>query len=211
MNGRERILEALDGRAPTGSRSRSASTTWTPPRWRRPAPGATTSWTSAFVAFPVSPEEEDLRRRALPHPADTRLGNPSQAARYARWGYHPEADRDANPLEGARTLDDLERFPFPDVSGPYLVDGLTRQVAALHAPRPGGRRQHAAPRRRALRGGLAPAGPGDLPPRPRLPQGDGALPARPARRARPPQRRRPSPGPGSTSWPSTTTSGCRAR
>ena len=131
MNGRERILVALDGRVP--DRIPLALSFYHVDGAALAPPGA---WRDdlvdvGFVAFPVSPEEEELRRRALPYAGDTRLGSPSQAARYARWGYHPEADRGANPLEGARSLDDLERFPFPDASGPYVVDGLARQVADL--------------------------------------------------------------------------------
>ena len=38
-----------------------------------------------FVAFPVSDEEEALRRRALPYEGNTRIGNASQVARYALW------------------------------------------------------------------------------------------------------------------------------
>lgn len=132
MNGRERILAALDGRAP--DRIPLALSFFHVDGAALAPPGA---WRDnlvdvGFVEFPVSAEEEELELRAHPYPADTRLGSPSQAARYARWRYHPEADRDANPLEGARTLDDLERFPFPDVSGPYVVDGLASQVAVLH-------------------------------------------------------------------------------
>ena len=132
MNGRERILAALDGRAP--DRIPLALSFYHVDGAALAPAGA---WRDdlvdvGFVEFPISTEEADLRRRALPHPGDTRLGSPSQAARYARWRYHPEAHRGSNPLEGARTLDDLERFPFPDVSGPHVADGLAREVARFH-------------------------------------------------------------------------------
>ena len=133
MNGRECILEALDGRTPgriplaLAFYEMDGAALAPPGAWRPDLVDV------AFVAFPVSPEEAELRRRALPHPGDTRLGSVSQAARYARWGYHPEAAEGGNPLELARTVADLERFPFPDASGPYVVDGLASQVAALHA------------------------------------------------------------------------------
>jgi uroporphyrinogen decarboxylase len=133
MNGRECILAALDGRAP--DRVPLALSFWHLDVAGLAPPGA---WRDdlvdvGFVDFPVSAEEEDLRRRARPFDGDTRLGSPSQVARYARWRYHPETDRGVNPLERAHTLDDLERFPFPDVSGPYMVDGLARQVDSIHA------------------------------------------------------------------------------
>jgi uroporphyrinogen decarboxylase len=86
-----------------------------------------------FVRFPVSPEERELERRALPYAGDTRLGHPAQVRRYARWRYHPEAGDRRNPLARARSLDDLKRFPFPDLSAPYVASGLARPVEALHA------------------------------------------------------------------------------
>jgi uroporphyrinogen decarboxylase len=132
MNGRERILAALDGETPDQipialSFYHLDGAALAPPgAWRDDRVDV------GFVEFPVSAEEEDLRLRALPHPVDTRIGSPSQAARYARWRYHPEAVRKSNPLEGARTLDDLEHFRFPDVSSPYVADGLASQVNRLH-------------------------------------------------------------------------------
>jgi uroporphyrinogen decarboxylase len=86
-----------------------------------------------FVRFPVSPEEEELRRLARPFRGDTRLGTSAQVTTYARWEYRPETPDERNPLARARSLDDLRRFPFPDLSAPYHVEGLAQQVGALHA------------------------------------------------------------------------------
>jgi len=133
MSGRERVLAALDGREPDRvplalSFYHVDGAALAPPgEWRDDLVDV------AFVAFPVSAEEEDLRRRAMPHAGNARIGSPAQAARYARWGYRPELPREVNPLELATTLSDLERFPFPEVSGPRAVDELTRQVRDLHA------------------------------------------------------------------------------
>lgn len=133
MNGRDRVLAALDGEVPDrvplalGFFEVDGAGLAPPGAWRDDLVDV------AFVAFPVSPEEEELRRRAQPFDGDTRLGTVVQAARYASWGYHPELGDRRNPLEAARTLDDLERFPFPDTGGPYVVDGLARQVVELHA------------------------------------------------------------------------------
>jgi uroporphyrinogen decarboxylase len=85
-----------------------------------------------FVRFPPSPEESDLERRAMPFPGDTRLGHPSQVRNYSRWRYHPESQEARNPLARARSLEDLRRFPFPDLRGPYVAEGLAGQVADLH-------------------------------------------------------------------------------
>ena len=211
MNGRERILAALDGQAP--DRVPLALSFYHVDGAALAPPGA---WRDdlvdvGFVEFPVSTEEEELRRRALPYDGDTRLGSAVPGGAIRPLALPPRGGA-GRPTRWSRADAGRPRaLPVPrGERRPTSVDGLARQVADLHA-RAGGRRQHAPPRRRALRGGLAPARPGELPARPRRAQGDGALPARPARRARPPQRRRPSRGPAWTSSPSTTTSGCRAR
>lgn len=133
MTGREQVLAALDGLEPDrvplalGFYHLDAAALAPPGEWRDDLVDIT------FVAFPVSPEEEDLRRRAMPCDGDTRIGSPSQAARYARWSYHPESAPDGNPLALATSLADLERFPFPVVSGRHVADGLIRQVEVIHA------------------------------------------------------------------------------
>jgi uroporphyrinogen decarboxylase len=86
-----------------------------------------------FVRFPVSPEEEELRRVARPYPPDTRLGTANQMATYVHWAYKPETPYQRNPLARATSLDDLCRFPFPDPSTPYDVDGLAQQVVEIQA------------------------------------------------------------------------------
>jgi len=131
--GRERVLAALDGQTP--DRVPLALSFYHVDAESLAPPGA---WRDElvdvrFIAFPIAPDEEELERRAAPYDADTRLGNPSRVATYERWRYHPEAARGANPLARARNLADLERFPFPEVSGPNVTDGLARQVNDLHA------------------------------------------------------------------------------
>jgi uroporphyrinogen decarboxylase len=86
-----------------------------------------------FVEFPLSPEEKALERLAQPFSPDTRLGSAAQVATYARWGYRPQTSGYCSPLAQARSLDDVRSFPFPDVSAPYHVQGLARQVRGLHA------------------------------------------------------------------------------
>lgn len=132
MLGRERLLAALDGRAPDRI---PLALGFFEVDLESLAPLAT--WHDDlidvdFVRFPISPEESVLRRRAMPYDGDTRLGSAAQAARYAHWQYHPERGGRGNPLQEARTLADLERFPFPEVSEPFAVDGLAGQVAAIH-------------------------------------------------------------------------------
>ena len=68
-----------------------------------------------FVRFPVSPEEEELRRLARPYDPDTRLGTPLQMATYLGFSIaglsalailvviYLRAFTDAEPLEGQAT------------------------------------------------------------------------------------------------------------
>lgn len=133
MNGRERILAALDGREPDRVPLALAfyhvdgSILAPPGAWRDAMVDV------AFVVFPVSVEEEELRRRAMPYAGDARIGSQAQVAHYEAWGYRPAAPDRPNPLELATSLADLERFPFPEIGGPRVVGGLGRQVEALHA------------------------------------------------------------------------------
>lgn len=132
MTGLERICAALDGREP--DRVPLALAFYHLDGAALAPPGA---WRDdlvdiAFVDFPVSDEEEELRRRLAPNEGNTRIGNRSQVARYAAWQYRPETPETGNPLEGATSLADLERFPFPGVGGPRIVDRLAREVDGLH-------------------------------------------------------------------------------
>jgi uroporphyrinogen decarboxylase len=130
---RQRILTALDGGAP--DRLPCALGFYhvdlaglAPPGWD----GALDPDVQ-FVRFTPSPEEEELRRRARPYSGDTRLGTVAQVTTYAQWDYRPEVPALRNPLALARSLDDLQAFPFPDLDAPYRADGLDDQVAALHS------------------------------------------------------------------------------
>ena len=86
-----------------------------------------------FVQFTPSAADDVLREQGRPHTPDTRLGTFEQVATYARWHYQPENPEQRNPLARAQSLEDLQRFPFPDVRMPYHVEGLTQQVTELHA------------------------------------------------------------------------------
>ena len=132
MTGRERVLAALDGETPDrlplalSFYEVNGASLAPPGAWRDDAVDV------SFISFPVSAEEQELRRRAMPYDGDTRIGSASQVARYASWGYLPHAGRDGNPLERAETLADLERFPFPEVGGTRVVESVARQVRDLH-------------------------------------------------------------------------------
>jgi uroporphyrinogen decarboxylase len=132
VTGRERVLAALDGQEPDRvplalSFYRVDGAALAPPgAWREDLVDV------EFLDFPVSVEEAELRRTAMPYEGDTRLGSRSQVARYATWRYHPEIPEARNPLERATSLADLERFSFPGVGGPRMVDELAAQVEDLH-------------------------------------------------------------------------------
>lgn len=132
MNGRERVLAALDGeepdRVPCALSFYRVNTKSLVPagQYRDDLVDV------EFVEFPLSPEERALDRLAEPYAPDTRLGTPSQVATYARWQYRPETPAYSSPLAGATSLDDLRSFPFPDLSMPYQATGVAQQVQDLH-------------------------------------------------------------------------------
>lgn len=132
MNSRERILTALDGGEPDrmpcalGFYRVDLDDLF-------PGRGDTDDLVDVrFVRFPISPEERELSRRAKPYSGDTRLGTLSQVTTYDHWQYRPESTDHRNPLAKARSLEDLQNFPFPDLSAPYQVNGLSKQVDAFH-------------------------------------------------------------------------------
>ncbi len=132
MTGRDRILAAMDGDEPDVIPLALAFYRIDGARLAPPGAWRDDHVDIEFVEFPVSDEEAELRRIASPYEGNTRVGNASQAARYASWRYQPGAPEDRNPLEAARTLADLERFPFPAVAGPLAVDGLAQAVDDVH-------------------------------------------------------------------------------
>jgi uroporphyrinogen decarboxylase len=132
MTGRERVLAALDGDEPDRVPLALAFYAVDGPSLAPDGAWRDDLVDVLFVEFPVSAEEEELRRRALPYEGNARIGTPAQVARYGSWTYRPAVPGDGNPLERAIGLADLEAFPFPDVRGPRAVDGLARQVADLH-------------------------------------------------------------------------------
>jgi uroporphyrinogen decarboxylase len=133
MDGRERLLVALEGREP--DRVPRALNFYRVDVGRLAPPGEYHDGLVdiRFVRFPPSPEDEELGRLGRSFPYDTRLGTFDQVTTYARWGYRPQEPALRNPLARACSLDDLRSFPFPDIRDPYHVAGLAEQVQDLHA------------------------------------------------------------------------------
>jgi uroporphyrinogen decarboxylase len=133
MDARERVLVALDGGVPDRVPCAMAffqvdlQELVPPEAYRQDLVDV------HFVSFPLSPEEQALRKEIAPYAYDTRLGTPLQQLTYVRWNYRPEAPAQRNPLARAQTLDDLRAFPFPDTDAPYHVAGLKDEVAIWHA------------------------------------------------------------------------------
>lgn len=132
MNSRQRILTALGGGTPDrvpcalGFYHQNYANLAPHGAWQD-------EWVDIyFIAFALSPEERDLARLAKPHRSDTRLGTFEQVSTYRRWSYNPYSKDHRNPLAKARTLDDLERFPFPDLGEPHVDTRLAKQVDDLH-------------------------------------------------------------------------------
>jgi uroporphyrinogen decarboxylase len=132
MNSRERLLTALSGQEP--DRVPCALGFYHVDLEPLVPPGESCEGMVDvhFVRFPPSPEEEDLRRRAGPYAADTRLGTPAQIATYRQWDYRPQAPAERNPLALARSLEDMRSFPFPDAQAAYQATGLETEVERLH-------------------------------------------------------------------------------
>jgi uroporphyrinogen decarboxylase len=133
MDGRERILTALDGGEPDRV-PRALSFYHVEVYGVQLRPQRVEALVDVdFVHFPPSREEQELLRSAEPFAPDTRLGTPAQVTNYARWHYRPHSADHRNPLARAETFADLSNFPFPDAGTPYQVKGLASQVQQLHA------------------------------------------------------------------------------
>ena len=133
MNSRERLLTAIDGGEPDQV---PCALGFYRVNLERLAPQSTNTdglVDIRFVRFPISPEERELSNKAKPYAGDTRIGTQSQVTTYARWSYLPQSPDHRNPLAMAKSLDDLRNFPYPDLSAPYRVDGLSGQVEAIHS------------------------------------------------------------------------------
>ena len=133
MNGRDRLLTALDGGEPDRV---ARALSFYRVDINRLAPVGLYRGDAAvadvnFVRFPLSAEEQTLARLAEPYAPDTRLGTPAQMATYARWGYRPErpptATRWPAPVAGRPAP-----LPFPGYQRPVPGQGLARQVGRLH-------------------------------------------------------------------------------
>jgi len=133
MDGRERVLTALRGEQPDRVPCALGFHRVDVGRFAAPDESRDDAIDVNFVQFTPSAADDALREQGRPYTPDTRLGTFEQVATYARWQYRPEDPEQRNPLARAQSLEDLQRFPFPDVRTPYQVEGLAAQVVDLHA------------------------------------------------------------------------------
>lgn len=132
MDGRERVLAALDGETPDRvplalSFYHVDGTRLAPPRaWRDDAVDV------GFVAFPVSAEEEELRRRAMPHEGGALRSRGTRSAAAQRGAHRPHDAPEAGQVvldvrageEGALAT----RASWACVSSAAVVSLATRAV-----------------------------------------------------------------------------------
>ena len=79
------------------------------------------------------PNNQDSFRRYLDSlPEDIHVGNQAQLRTYHEWQYHPQRGT-ARPLSSVRSLKELVRYVFPDLSNPTRHAGLSKQVQHWHA------------------------------------------------------------------------------
>ena len=86
-----------------------------------------------FAEFKPPAGQEGFLEYLRGLPRDVHVGNLGQLKTYHEWGYHPEAAPAGGPLNAAQTVDDLERFVFPDLRDPSRYAGLAAQVGDWHA------------------------------------------------------------------------------
>lgn len=133
MNSRQRLLTALDGGTPDRL---PCSLGFYHQNYASLAPGGAwvDDWVDVyFIAFPLSKEEQTLSKIAKPYRSDTRLGTVDQESTYVRWRYNPFSTDQRNPLSKAKSLGDIENFPFPEIQPLQHDHRLQDQVDSLHA------------------------------------------------------------------------------
>jgi uroporphyrinogen decarboxylase len=81
-----------------------------------------------FVEFEPSRAERRFHRYIQQFSMDTRIGSPSQLRTYSEWGYRPDEEAQRNPLAKAKTVADLDDYPWPDTTAVYRYRGLKRKV-----------------------------------------------------------------------------------
>jgi uroporphyrinogen decarboxylase len=137
MNARERVRCALTCGIP--DRIPVALAFWeeplpaAPPGGRPGAPPRQFKLDVRFAEFKAPAGQEGFVEYLRSLPRDVHVGSLGQLKTYHEWNYHPEAAPAGSPLNAAQTIDDLERYVFPDLRDPSRYAGLAAQVAGWHA------------------------------------------------------------------------------
>jgi uroporphyrinogen decarboxylase len=85
-----------------------------------------------YAEFDPPDNQDDFLSYLGNLPEDIHVGNPAQLRTYHEWQYHPEKGT-ARPLSDIRSLAELVKYVFPDLSNPARHSGLSRQVQRWHA------------------------------------------------------------------------------
>ena len=85
-----------------------------------------------FVEFRPPEGHDDFLRYLRGLPKDVDLGDAAQLRTYHEWNYHPATGPDG-PLSGARSVEEVARFAFPDLADERRYTGLAAQVARWQA------------------------------------------------------------------------------
>jgi len=84
-----------------------------------------------FISFRPSQAQQDFAEYVASLPRDTRVGRDELLRTYHEWGYRPDL-QEVNPLAHARRPEDLDAYPWPDLTAPYRHEGMEAEVSIYH-------------------------------------------------------------------------------
>lgn len=85
-----------------------------------------------FAEFEPPDNQDEFLRYMDSLPVDVHVGSQTQLRIYHEWQYHPQRGS-ARPLSGSRSLAELIKFVFPDLSNPARHSKLSAKIKSWHA------------------------------------------------------------------------------
>jgi len=132
VNSRERVKEALLGRKPDRIPKALGFFDQSLEAIAPTAPEDYFDLDIRYAEFDPPNNQDSFRRYLDSLPQDIHVGNQAQLRTYHEWQYHPQRGT-ARPLSSVRSLKELVRYVFPDLSNPTRHAGLSQQVQHWHA------------------------------------------------------------------------------
>ncbi len=132
VNSRERVRQALRCRKPDRIPKALGFFDQSLDAIAPTAPGDYFDLDIRYAEFDPPNNQNTFRRYLNGLPDDIHVGSPAQLRTYHEWRYHPERQT-ARPLSSIRSLKELVRYVFPDLSNPARHAGLSKKVQRLHA------------------------------------------------------------------------------